>query len=161
MSVTDFALKFGYVHSFGRRDMFEQFKENLKSTSETSVNAREELSSALQRFKNLPRSKQGMWISIVGAIFVVALASYLSIAWYYQYVLVLGIVAFPSSIWVENANSKADRVDGLLRGCIWTGVITVVFQFAGGHYFRSLMAGVACFLVAPWLGKKWINRSDG
>jgi cation transport ATPase len=60
----------------------------------------------------------------------------------------------------HQAESKADRVDRLLRVCTFAAVLIGVFQWAEGHYFRALVAAVTFLLVIPWLGKGWINRSD-
>jgi hypothetical protein len=60
----------------------------------------------------------------------------------------------------HQAESKADRVDGLLSVCAFAAVLIGVFQCAEGHYLRASAAAVTFLLVIPWLGKRWINRSD-
>jgi hypothetical membrane protein len=57
--------------------------------------------------------------------------------------------------------SKADRVDRLLYLCAFAAVLIGVLQWAEGHHLRALVAAVTFLLVIPWLGKRWINRSDG
>jgi hypothetical protein len=60
----------------------------------------------------------------------------------------------------HQTESKADRVDRLLRVCALAAVLIGVFQWAEGHYLRALVAAVTFLLVIPWLGNRWINRSD-
>ncbi len=60
----------------------------------------------------------------------------------------------------SQTESKADRVDRLLYQCAGAAVSIGVFQWAEGHYLRALVAAVTFVLVIPWLGKKWIYRSD-
>jgi hypothetical protein len=60
----------------------------------------------------------------------------------------------------HRAESKADRVDSLLRVCASAAVLIGVVQWAEGHYLRALVAAVTFLLVIPGLGKRWINRSD-
>lgn len=60
----------------------------------------------------------------------------------------------------QAGNSRTERIDSLLRGCIFFGVLAVVFQFAEDHYFRSLVAAAAFFVVLPWLGKE-MDQSVG
>jgi hypothetical protein len=55
--------------------------------------------------------------------------------------------------------SKVDRIDGLLSFCAFLAVFVGVFQWAEGHCLRAVMAGVLLLVVAPWLGKRWINRN--
>jgi hypothetical protein len=56
--------------------------------------------------------------------------------------------------------SKADRIDKLLSGCIVLAVLFTVFEMAELHYVRALLAGVSFVVLAPWLGRRWINRID-
>ena len=55
--------------------------------------------------------------------------------------------------------SKADRVDRLLRLCALAAVLIGVFQWAEGHYLRALISAAAFLFAIPWLGKRWINRT--
>ena len=86
--------------------MFEQLKENIRLAGETHAAARQGLRSVLDRFENAPRLKQAMWMCILGAIVVPAIASHFSIPWYYQIILVLGIVIIPLRVWVRKADTK-------------------------------------------------------
>jgi hypothetical protein len=60
----------------------------------------------------------------------------------------------------RQAESKADRIDRLLYLCAHAAVLIGVFQWAEGHYLGALVAAVVFLFVIPWLGKRWINRSD-
>jgi hypothetical protein len=56
--------------------------------------------------------------------------------------------------------SRADRHERLLYLCALAAVLIGVFQWAEGHYLRALLAAAMFLGVIPWLGKKWINRSN-
>jgi hypothetical protein len=60
----------------------------------------------------------------------------------------------------RQTESKPDRVDRLLYLCALAAVSIGVFQWAEGHYLRALAAAITFLFVIPWLGKRWINRSD-
>jgi len=60
----------------------------------------------------------------------------------------------------KTGNLKAARTDRLLYVCAVAAVTIGVFQWAEEHYLRALLAAVVFLVVIPWLGKKWINRSD-
>jgi hypothetical protein len=60
----------------------------------------------------------------------------------------------------HQAESKADRVDRLLRICAFAAVLIGVFQWAEGHHWRALVAVVTFLLVIPWLGKRCIKGPD-
>jgi hypothetical protein len=60
----------------------------------------------------------------------------------------------------RQTESRADRVDRLLYGCALAAISIGVFQWAEGHYLRASGAAVTFLFVIPWLGKRWINRSD-
>ena len=79
--------------------MFKQFKENIQLTGETYTAARRGFKSNVEAFKNAPRFKKSIWMSIVGAIAVSAIASKYSVPWYYEAVLVLGLVILPLWLW--------------------------------------------------------------
>jgi hypothetical protein len=55
--------------------------------------------------------------------------------------------------------SKADKIDGLLSFCAFQAVFVGVLQWAEGHYLRAAMEGVLFLVVAPCLGRRWINRN--
>ncbi len=60
----------------------------------------------------------------------------------------------------QTGNRKAEQIDRLLYLCAGFGVVVGVFQWAEGHHLRAALA-VAVFLgIVPWLGKRWINRSQ-
>lgn len=58
-------------------------------------------------------------------------------------------------------NSRAARTERLLYACAFFSVLIAVLQWAEGHYLRELAAAAVFLVLIPWLGKKWINRSDG
>jgi hypothetical protein len=58
----------------------------------------------------------------------------------------------------QPANSKADKIDGLLSICAFMAVLYAVFGLAEHHYVRAVSAGVLFLVVVPWLGRKLINR---
>ena len=60
----------------------------------------------------------------------------------------------------QTQSSKADRVDRLLYMCAVAAVMIGIFQRAEGHHLRALLAAVLFLVVVPFLGKRWINRSD-
>jgi membrane protein implicated in regulation of membrane protease activity len=88
------------------------------------------------------------------------------IVWYMDFVaaavaIAIAVTIGRSSLRAEHqTESKAERVDKLLYGCAVTAVPIGIFQWAEGHHLRALVAAVTFLLVIPWLGKKWINRSD-
>jgi hypothetical protein len=89
-----------------------------------------------------------------------------SIVWYLDFfaaglAIAIAIAIGRYSFRVERqTESKPDRVDRLLYLCALAAVSIGVFQWAEGHYLRALVAAVTFLLVVPWLGKRWINRSD-
>lgn len=89
--------------------MFDQFKENIRLAGETYNAARHGLKSGIESFKNAPRAKKGLWISIIGAIAVSSVASNFSVAWYYQAALVIGLVILPLWVWMERGDSTPSR----------------------------------------------------
>jgi hypothetical protein len=60
----------------------------------------------------------------------------------------------------QTQSSKADRVDRLLYLCAGAAVMIGIFQWAEGHHVRAILAAVLFLVVVPFLGKRWINRSD-
>jgi hypothetical protein len=84
--------------------VFEQFKENIHLTGETYTTARRGLRSGFNAFRNTPKFQKAMWMSIIGAIVVSSIAAAFSIPWYYQVVLVIGIVVFPLWVWAGRAD---------------------------------------------------------
>ena len=88
------------------------------------------------------------------------------IVWYLDFFAVGLAIVFAIAIgrysfrMEHQTESKADRVDGLLRFCALAAVLIGVFQWAEGHYLRALVAAFTFLLVIPWLGNRWINRSD-
>lgn len=79
--------------------MFEQFKENIQLTGETYTTARRGLRSGFATFKKAPKFRKALWMSIIGAIVVSSIAGAFSVPWYYQVILVIGIVVFPLWLW--------------------------------------------------------------
>jgi hypothetical protein len=57
-------------------------------------------------------------------------------------------------------NSRANRVERLLYVCASAAVTTGILQWAEGHYLKALLAASLFLVVVPWLGKRWINRSQ-
>jgi hypothetical protein len=88
------------------------------------------------------------------------------IVWYLDFfaaalAIAIAIASGRYSFRVERqTKSRADRVDRLLYGCALAALSIGVFQWAEGHYLRALGAAVTFLFVIPWLGKRWINRSD-
>jgi hypothetical protein len=86
------------------------------------------------------------------------------IDWYLDFLaagLAIAIAIGRHSFRMEHQTpSKTDRVDRFLRVCALAAVLIGVFQWAEGHYLRALVAAVSFLLVIPWLGNRWINRSD-
>ena len=89
-----------------------------------------------------------------------------SIVWYLDFfaaglAIAIAIAIGRYSFRVERqTESKPDRVDRLLYLCALAAVSIGVFQWAEGHYLRALVVAVTFLLVIPWLGKRWMNRSD-
>ncbi len=81
--------------------MFEQFKENIQLTGERYGEARREIRSGVFRFKSSPRQKKALWIAILAGLAVSSVASGFSVPWYYQVLLVIGIVLVPLWVWED------------------------------------------------------------
>jgi hypothetical protein len=84
--------------------MFEQFRENIRLTGETFTAARHGFKSGIDTFDKAPRFKKAVWMSIIGAVVVSSITSEFSVPWYYQAILVLGIVVFPLCVWAGRTN---------------------------------------------------------
>ncbi len=88
------------------------------------------------------------------------------IVWYFNFfaaglAIAIAIAVGRYSLRAEGqAESKADRVDRLLFMCAFGAVWIGVYQWAEGHYLRAVVGAAIFFFVIPWLGKRWINRSD-
>jgi hypothetical protein len=88
------------------------------------------------------------------------------IVWYLDFFAAGLATAIAITVWRYSVRaegqteSKADRTHRLLYACEASAVMIGVFQWAEGHHFRALLAAAVFLAVIPWLGKKWINRSE-
>jgi hypothetical protein len=64
--------------------MFEQFKENLRLTSETTKTAREGLRSAQVAWRMATPTMRAVWLLVPTVIVVSAVAEHFSVPWYYE-----------------------------------------------------------------------------
>ena len=120
----------------------------------------------------------GLYVSFlllrpVAEIFAVLIRRHWPAAWFSGFIvwyldllaaglsIAIGITVWRYSLRAEDqTESKADRTHRLLYACEASAVMIGVFQWAEGHYFRALLAAALFLAVIPWLGKRWISRSE-
>lgn len=57
------------------------------------------------------------------------------------------------------SDRTAEKIDRLLYSCAGAAVFIGVLQLAEHHYLRAVLAAVFFLIIAPWLGRKLINRA--
>jgi Flp pilus assembly protein TadB len=89
--------------------VFEQFRENIRLSRDTYKEARDALKSVRETVNRAEPLKRGLWVAMLGGVVFGNVASYLSIAWYYQAALVLALVLFPVEIWLRRTRRQQPR----------------------------------------------------